>query len=719
MNGFISCENASQNAIYFRKEIKVKDGERVIVSLSALGLVKGYINGFPFDCDYLTPGWQNYHKRIPYYEFDITDKVTKGKNCLAFVVGNGWACGKIAWFGKNKYSDKPYLWCKISILDGKKRKEIFSDESFTCEEGEVRENDIFDGERVDAFFLRKEFFQVGYSSKRLQNAVVTEKFNDLLEKAVAPLVKVVREYDGVLLRQKGNAFTFDFGQNHSGIIRFDVSDAKKNTKITVRYGEMLEQNGDVYVENLRTALCTDCFIVGNEPNRTFSTLFTYHGYRYAEFSIEGECTLVNVKSLFISNDVKESGSFTCSSEMVNKLYQNVKMGQESNFVSVPTDCPQRDERLGWTGDAQVFCKSAMYNADCRDFFRKFLNDVRDAQTEDGMIDCVAPSVSVDFDHHKGAPAWGDVITILPYEYYNVYRDKSIIVENLSAAKRWVDFCLSQSTGYVRPGCGYGDWLSIDDTTDKGVLANLFMGYSAYLVSRMCEIVGDSAQQIYYQLYLNIKDAFIKKYVDKNGEIFSDTQTSYLLAYNFRFLSGKDILPHLLRTIRRRNNHLSTGFVGVKYLLPTLCDLGQSDLAYELLTKTDYPSWGYSVVNGATTIWERWNSYSTLSGFASRSMNSFNHYSLGSVAEWIYSHVLGMRFEERGVYIKPTIDFSGRISHAKGSYRCGDREIFVSWKVVEGIAALTVDTENDVQIVLDDYILLKQTKNTFFLRRKKD
>lgn len=717
MNGFISSENALQNAIYFRKEIKVNEGERVLVSLSALGLVKGYVNGKAFDCDYLTPGWQNYHKRIPYYEFDITDKVEIGKNCLAFVVGKGWACGKIAWFGNNKYSEKPYLWCKISISDGKRKKEIFSDESFQYEEGEVRENDIFDGEVVDATHSNPRFLQVGYKSNHLQKAVVTEEYNSLLEKAVAPLVRVIEIYEGVLLRKRGNTLVFDFGQNHSGIIRFGVQNAKKNTKITVRYGEMLEENGDVYVENLRSAKCTDIFIVGNQSSREFSTLFTYHGYRYAEFTLDGECDIVDVQSLFLSNDVAEAGSFSCSNEMVNKLYQNIKMGQASNFVSVPTDCPQRDERLGWTGDAQVFCKSAMYNADCRDFFRKFLNDVRDAQTEDGMIDCVAPSVSVDFDNHKGAPAWGDVITVLPYEYYKIYQDKSIIEENLSAAKRWVDFCLSQSTKYVRPGCGYGDWLSIDDTTDKGVLANLFMGYSAYLVSRMCDIVGDSARDIYFQIFVNIKNAFIEKYVHQNGEIESDTQTSYLLAYNFGFLEGKEILPHLLRTIHRRNNHLSTGFVGVKYLLPTLCELGQTDLAYELLTKTDYPSWGYSVVNGATTIWERWNSYSVEEGFASRSMNSFNHYSLGSVAEWIYAYALGIRFDEEKLFIRPSIDFSGRITHAKGSYRCGENNVAVSWRVEDEIALFTIETEQKVQIILDDYTLVKQEGNTYFLKRK--
>ncbi len=717
MNGFISCENAVERALYFRKEITVSAEERVVVRLSAMGLVKGYVNGISFDGDYLTPGWQNYHKRIPYYEFDITDKVQEGQNCLAFVVGNGWACGKIAWFGKNKYAEKPYLWCKISIFGKEGQRDIFSDESFACCDGEVRENDIFDGETVDGRLANGEFFKVGYSLPQTKKTVVTDAFVPLLERAQAPLIRAIKTFDGVLLRQRGNAYVFDFGQNHSGSIRFKVENAVKNTKIIARFGEMLEKNGDVYVENLRSAKCTDYFIVGDQPNREFSTLFTYHGYRYAELIIEGECTLKEVQSLFLSTDIAETGSFTCSDERVNKLYQNIKMGQASNFVSVPTDCPQRDERLGWTGDAQVFCKSAMYNADCRAFFRKFLCDIRDAQTEDGMIDCVAPSVSVDFDNHKGAPAWGDVITILPYEYYNVYQDESIIEENLAAAKGWVDFCLSQSTGYIRPGCGYGDWLSIDDTTDKGVLSNLFMGYSAYLVSRMCAIVGDNAQEIYYQLFVNIKNAFIKKYVDKNGEILGDTQTSYLLAYNFGFLEGEAVLPHLLRTIKRRNNHLSTGFVGVKYLLPTLCALGQADLAYELLTKADYPSWLYSVANGATTIWERWNSYSTETGFASRSMNSFNHYSLGSVAEWIYSNALGIRFEEKGAYIQPVIDFSGKITRAEGSYRLGDRQISVAWSVEEGVAALTVECAEDIPVRLDGYRLLKQTGKVFYLSKK--
>ena len=701
MAKFITSENNGDNAVYFKKNFTIYDEVKsVYVNLTSIGVVKGYVNNKEFDNDVLTPGWVNFNKRIPVYQFDITNKVKIGTNELSFILGNGWGVGKIAWFGKGHYSKKPLLYCEITVtyLNGKKDS-FGSDASFLCGKGPILDNDIFDGETHD-----------NNKQTIYENQVEeVEGLTDRLENAIVPLTKIKQTLKGTLITKNHNCEIYDFGQNHSGFVNVDLSSVKGN-ELTFIFGEMLNDDGSVYTDNLRSAKCRDK-LIAKDGEQNFSTLFTFHGYRYLQIEKNIDDKILSVISNVIYSDLTTDGEFTCSDKNVNRLFQNITWGQKSNFINIPTDCPQRDERLGWTGDCQVFCYTAMFNMDCKDFFSKYLQDVRDAQSENGMIDCVAPTVVSDFDNVKGAPAWGDVITILPYEYYCFYKDKNIIYDNLDSAKKWVDYCVNFSNDYVRGGCGYGDWLSIDDTTDKTVLATLYMAYSSLLVSKMCKIVGNNDEQKYLGIYNKIKQVFNDKFVDKNGVVFSDTQTCYLLAYKFGILTKNQIKDNLLRTLKRKNNHLSTGFVGVKYLLPTLCDLGEVDLAYELLTKTDYPSWCYSVINGATTIWERWNSYTIQNGFADRKMNSFNHYSLGSVGEWIFKYVLGILPTEDSFIIKPYFDFSKKITMAKGSYK----GISVQWKLTDdNIIKLIVNSNQNYKIDLSNYSKIENKGSVYYI-----
>ena len=701
---FIGYHEEHEKALYIRKEFFVSSSiAQATLKLSALGIVKGFCNGEEMDCDLLTPGWTDYNKRIPFYTFDITKRLQEGKNVLAFTLGDGWAIGKIAWFGKKHYGKQPLMWCDIQIeySDGS-IEYIESDDSFKLSFGQILSNDIFDGEVWDAGCDIGDFSAINYDDSAWKLATIHTGYVERLEAAVNPLTRKKESFIGNYMYERNRYQVYDFGQNHAGVPEICINNAKSGTKLTFIYGEMLDEDGSVFNGNLRGAKATDIYIC-REGRQNFFPHMTFHGYRYMGIMIEGECEFEQIRSWMIYSDIDFHGSFTCSDENINQLYRNIISSQKSNFINVPTDCPQRDERLGWTGDAQVFCLSAMYNADCRDFFRKYLVDVMDAQLENGMIDWVAPSVVVDQDGMFGSPAWGDVITVLPYEYYCVYKDKSIIELALPAAKRWVQYCVNDSESYVRPARGYSDWLSINETTDKALLGILYMAYSALLTGKMCEIIGDLEASDYYALYEEIKQTIREKFILPDNTISSDTQTAYLLAYVFGIMTAEEIRPHLLDCLHRHNNHLSTGFVGVKYLLPVLCRLGEYDLAYEVFTKKDFPSWCYPVVNGATTIWERWDSYIIGKGFSDPKMNSFNHYAFGSVCEWMFSMMLGISYTRDGLSVRPMIDESGKITWAKGSTACETGQISVEWRNREdGWTELTVEKPEEVQLDLSSY-----------------
>jgi alpha-L-rhamnosidase len=333
--------------------------------------------------------------------------------------------------------------------------------------------------------------------------------------------------------------------------------------------------------------------------------------------------------------------------MVNKLFQNAMWGQMGNFVGVPTDCPQRDERMGWTGDAQVFCRTACYNMDCFGFFDKYGEDVLEARKPNGSVTDVVPHVKWSNGNDlvgNGNAAWGDVMFVLPITLYEMYGDITILQKNYGAMKDYFKYLLLNTTDLLRPESPYGDWLSVGEDTPKDVVSTAFFAYDATLMSRAAAYLGKEKDKIYYDnMFIRIKDAWQKAYVSSDGTVKGDTQCCYVLALKMDLTDDKALTAkYLARAIERMNYHLSTGFVGVSYLLPVLCDNGYSDLAYRLLQNDTYPSWGYSIKNGATTIWERWNSYTKEEGFGDVGMNSFNHYSLGSVSEWMYSYMGGIK-----------------------------------------------------------------------------
>jgi alpha-L-rhamnosidase len=683
----VSEKNAEHGAPspFLRKCFNASKVKKAEIRITSLGLFKAYLNGKELGADVLLPGWTDYNKRIYYYIFDITDKIRK-KNCIGVILGDGWYMGNIAWFGRMHYGDYPLKLLAEIVLDYGEGKQdlIVTDDTWQASSGYIVYSDILNGEFHDGRLRVGNFSSYNYvcnwDKAQIQNDICLQP-----QAAVCEPTVINRKFKAKKISDSGNTAIYDCEQNFAGIIRAVIV-GKEGTKIRFRYAEMLYPDGSFYTENLRTAKASDYYICAGKGKEVFQPLFTYHGFRYIEVTIDGPAKIVSLCGYAIYNCLRETGSFNCSDPIVNKIYENAFWSQRSNFVSLPTDCPQRDERLGWTGDAQIFCGSAMFNMRCDKFFEKYLTDIRDAQAENGMVDCVAPSVRKDFDGVKGAAGWGDAIAVIPYTHYVMYGDKEIIMQNLGSVKKWLKYCLDTSNNLICPSKGYGDWLNVSDETDKSVLATAFFAYSTLLAAKMCRIVQDKESDVFFKLYEDIKAAFISNFVDGDYRIKSDTQTCYLIAYSFGLLDLNQAKKPLLEAIARKNNHLSAGFIGIKYLLPTLCEMGESALAYELITKITYPSWGYSVINGATTIWERWNSYTKECGFADIRMNSFNHYSMGSCVEWIYKYVLGiMPCEEpdyagfKRVKMRPFMDKTGKISEAGGFYDSINGKIEVKWK----------------------------------------
>lgn len=677
---------------YFRKPFSLTGKvKKATLFASALGVYKLYLNGKAVSNDYLSPGWVDYAKRLPFMRYDITDMLCK-HNAVGAVAGDGWAVGHLGStyaFKRNGYSDRIEFTAllRIEYADGTVE-EISTDDSWKANSGAIRRSDIYMGEYIDNRLDLGDFSCFDYDDSAWDNAEVSKfKFsrNIYLDEVKIPPIVVKHTFRPKLLREENGVYFYDVSQNISGVLRC-VFKGDRGAKVVVRHAELL--SGDkLYTENLRKAEATDTFILSGEATEVFRPLFTFHGFRYAELTVTGNAEILDITAQVMYTDLTSAGSYSCSDAIVNKIYENALWGQRDNFLNVPTDCPQRDERLGWTGDAQIFCQSAMFNMDCRSFFEKYLADVRDAQLANGIIPAVAPVPPVGSFAYTGYDAsagWSEAIAEIPYHHYKMYGDKKIVRDNLPALKRLLDYYQTESPGYIRGYVGkYGDWLSLGTPTDLSVVSTLYYARAAFLASKLCAVLGDYEEDDYSALYLKIKEAFCEKFIDADGRILSDTQSAYAIAYHFGIIDLEAARRNLVRKFEEGDGKLTTGFLGIKFLLPTLCDIGRSDLAYHLITNTEYPGWGYSVLNGATTIWERWDSYTTEHGIK-KGMNSFNHYSLGSCTEWMYMYSLGIRpsFEKpgcKGIEFIPYMDVSGKVTSASGHYDTDYGRVSVMWE----------------------------------------
>jgi alpha-L-rhamnosidase len=685
-------------ARYLRKSFNIqKKIKKATAYTTALGLYELRLNGSKVGAYYFLPGWTDYNKRVYYQTFDITKDLKVGENVVGAIVADGWYSGYIGYAllvhldkVRGFYGESPSFMGQILIEyeDGSKEV-IVSDTSWKANQGAIREADILMGEKHDARMNNSGWDAPGFDDNSWKKPKIYTHPNGRLQAYPGSLIEERERLSSLKLTEpKPGTYVFDLGKNIAGIAELKVQ-GPKGTTIELKYGEILNADGTVLTENLRRARATDTYILNGEGTEVWQPKFTYHGFQYVEVTgFVSKPDTDAITGIVMSSIETNASSFSSSSDMNNQLYKNILTTQSANFFEVPTDCPQRDERLGWTGDAQVYCRSATYNSDASAFFTKFLIDLDDAQRWYGAYPNFAP-----FPYSRPnqyAPAWMDAGVIIPYNMYKVYGDTRVVEYMYPGMQKFMEFQADASTDYLRPGGGnnWGDWLSVNEKTSHDFIGSSYYGYDADLMAQMAKALDkEDDYQHYKSLFENIKKAFAKKYILENGYTTEDTQTTYALALYFNLYpeelaqKGAD---RLAEKIKLNGNKFSTGFLGTKHVMLALSKYGHDDLSYKLFQQTEYPSWGYSVVNGSTSIWERWNSYTKdadeNSSFNS-AMNSFSHYAFGSVAEWMFIHGLGIDTEDAGfrnIIIKPAV--SKEIGFMKGSYECINGTIASNWEL---------------------------------------
>ncbi len=643
---------------YLRREFEIaKPVKRATLTATARGVYELHLNGQRVGDDIFAPGWTDYAKRIQYQTHDVTDLLQDGPNALGAILGDGWYGGHLGYLRKRdhyaphptSHSMRPLLLAQLEIeyADGT-GETIVSDDGWRGGTGPIQSSDFLFGETYDARLEMPGWDRPGFDDAHWTPTWVEPTQNEdfpLVAQPDAP-VRVTQDLPAQGLAEPlPGTFIFDLGQNMVGWARLTVN-LPTGTVLRLRFGEMLNPDGTLYTTNLRSAAATDTYICKG-GGETWEPRFTFHGFRFVELTgYPGRPGLEVVTGRVVHSDTPPAGKFECSNALVNQLQSNIVWGQRGNFLSIPTDCPQRDERLGWMGDAQIFVRTATTNCDVAAFFTKWMRDVEDAQSPEGGFPDIAPRTADNMS--DGAPAWGDAGVIVPWTIYQVYGDTRILETHYDAMAKWVEYLRSVNPEGVwtnRRSNDFGDWLSIAADTDKTLLATAYYAYDVSLMARIARTLGRTADAADYDaLLMTIKAAFQAAFVAPDGKLKGDTQTAYVLALHFDLLAP-ELRPlaakHLTEDVAAKNGHLSTGFVGVGYLCPALTDAGYTDIAYQLLLNETFPSWGYSIRHGATTIWERWDGWTTDKGFQTPDMNSFNHYSLGSVGEWLYRYVAGI------------------------------------------------------------------------------
>ncbi len=755
-------------APFFRKEIalsaKVKSARLYV---TALGLYEFQINGKRVGNDYFMPGWTDYNKRLYYQVYDVTKSLQSGKNVLGAIITEGWYAGYLGYallvgnpVVHNFYGKVPLLKAQVVIEYSNGKKEtIVTDESWRTHYGPIVESDILNGETFDARAKFTGWDKPGYNMQNWAYAQVFENTDRKLEVYPGVAVKRMQEMPAVSVAERPDGkYIFDLGQNFAGVVRLKVK-GNAGDSVVLKYGEALFPDGSIMTENLRKARATDTYILEGNPNgEIWTPQFTYHGFQYVEVSgLKSRPSQDMITGIVMSSETPEVGEFVTDHDMINKLYQNILWTQRSNYFDVPTDCPQRDERLGWTGDAQAYIQSAVYNNDIAAFFTKWIVDINDAQRADGTFPIYAPAPNIRATDTY-SPGWSDAGIICPYTIYKNYGDVEVIKKSWNYMVKYMNFLENKSQKKyffpeasfedISPKGGFGDWLSVGKKTPPDMLATMYYGQNARMMSEMAKAVGNEKEAIYYSTIASmVLDAFIKHYTSADGkfvtnaEAYGDgsgyvdgemgfdghTQTAYANAIYMLSLEPKlkQQAGHwLAELVRQSDNKLTTGFLGVKPLLPALSATGHTDMAYKLLLSKEYPSWGFEVVNGANTIWERWNSYIKGKGFESNAeMNSFNHYTFGSVNEWMFGNMAGIKPGSAGykhIIIRPEIAASD-INYVSASYHSIRGKIVSAWKKGKGSVEInvTIPVNTKASIYLPSSNIECISENSQFIKDNKD
>lgn len=677
----------------FSKSFSVKGNvKKARIYATSRGVYEAYLNGKRIGEDRMTPGWTSYHHRLQYQIYDITEMLRE-ENEIEILVGNGWYKGGFGFMlTPDIYGDRVGAFAEIHIEYEDGGKEVIcTDESWKVRTGEIRYSEIYMGETIDTT-VSAEGESAGI---RVGTVSVMEFDKHTLTAQENEPVRITQRIPAkeLIVTSKGEKLV-DFGQNLTGVVEVKVH-GQKGQKIVIRHAEVLDKDGNFYPETLRQAKSVDTYICNGEE-QVFIPHFTFHGFRY--ICVEGmdDLALEQFTACVMHSDMEKLGDFHCSNGKVNQLQSNIAWGQRGNFLDIPTDCPQRDERLGWTGDAQIFSWTAAFNRNTALFFRKWMRDVAaESSLEKGV-----PHVVPDILGQYSSSAWSDVAVIVPWVVYQTYGDKGILEENWKCMHEWVDYIRNQcnENGLWQTGYQYGDWLALDKeesadrtgATDKYMIANAYYLYVTDLVKRTAEVLGLARDAEKYQkLYDMTLEAFRQEYYTNTGRIVSETQTGAILSLYFNLAREKDrkrILQTLKTNIENHKNHLATGFVGTPYLCHALSENGEHELAATIFMKEDYPSWLYAVNMGATTIWERWNSIMPDGSFDVSGMNSLNHYAYGSIGDWMYRKVAGVcqlkpgykKFKVQPMFVKGIeeagVEFESVYGRIESKWSCKDGKI---------------------------------------------
>jgi alpha-L-rhamnosidase len=625
------------------------------------GLYELFINGDRVGDELMTPGWTSYNHRLQYQTYDVTKLLKAGRNAMGAVLGDGWYRGVIGFAGAHdQYGDRLALLCQLEVTysDGH-RETIGSDAQWKTSPGPILNSQIYDGESYDARLERAGWNANGYDDTGWAPVELVAASKETLVASQGPAVRRINELVPIkIFKTPSGDAVVDLGQNMVGWVRLKVK-GPAGTVVTLRHAEVLDKNGNFYTDNLRSAKATVRYTLRGKGTEIFEPHFTYQGFRYVAVSgYPGKLARDSITGITLHSDLPLTGNFATSKPLINQLQHNIQWGQKGNFLDVPTDCPQRDERLGWTGDAQVFTPTAAFNMDVDGFFSKWLKDLAADQLDTGSVPFVVPDVLSSGDRPiGGAAGWGDAATVIPWELYLAYGDKRVLEDQYVSMRRWVEYEQSRAgADEVWDGdTHFGDWLdffsvgtgSSFGSTSTDLIATAYFAHSTDILRRTALILGKDKDAVRYADWLGkIRAAFQRKFVAPDGTVGAGTQTAYVLALDFDLVTDESraaAAQKLAADVRVRG-HLTTGFLGTPKLLSVLTRFGYLDEAYLLLNRERFPSWLYPVKQGATTIWERWDGIKPDGTFQAKGMNSFNHYAYGAVGSWMYQTLGGINID---------------------------------------------------------------------------
>lgn len=711
-------------APYFRKEFDVsKKIVKATVYATAHGLYELYLNGEKVGDQVFTPGWTTYGHRLQYQVYDVTHQVKNGRNAIGAILGDGWYRGSLAWsdnwgiYGKNLGL---FAQMRIDYSDGTSSLVVTDDSWKATNDGPIVKNGIYYGENYDATKKLTDWNKPGYNDNAWRKVSVADYDFKLVASEGAEIRKIEEIKPIKIFKSPGGRLLADMGQNMVGWIRLKVN-GPKGTEITIRHAEVLDKDGEFYTENLRSAECELKYTLAGTGEEIYEPRFTFMGFRFIEIiGFPGTLTEDNITGVVIHSDMQATSHYESSDSLLNQLQHNIIWGHKGNFLDVPTDCPQRDERLGWTGDAQAFFRTAAFNYDVAAFFTKWMKDVALDQRKAGEIPFVIPDVlnPQGYETAGTSAGWGDAATIIPWEMYLVYGDRELLETQYPSMKAWVEYIRNKSgDGMIwKGGSVFGDWLfyhpfvndhtTPDGHTEHDFIATAFYAYSTNILANAARVLGKTEDARFYdELFNKIKKVFIHEYVTPAGRVGTNSQTSYVLALMF------DLLPHDLREksaqflvndIRSRNTHLSTGFLGTSYLCHVLSDNGHLDVAYDLLLQKTFPSWLYPVTQGATTIWERWDGQRPDGTFQDKNMNSFNHYAYGAIGDWMYRVSAGLNTQTAGyrhLLLKPHP--TDKLQFSKATFKSPYGTVQSGWERKNGkvVVSLVVPPNAKATVVL--------------------